>query len=71
MSDVFSAMATTFDGAIRPAILSWRSMNGLSSAIGNEASGRCAKSCSSSPGLWTRIIACGVAPWMRPIVTAL
>ena len=36
-----------------------------------ETPGRWVKSCSVWPGLWTRTMAWGVAPWMRPIVTAL
>ena len=59
MSEVLSAMATTFDGATSPATCSWRSMNGGELAIGNEASGRWSKSCSARPGLWTSTIACG------------
>ena len=38
-------------------------------ATGNDASGRWSKSCSTSPGLWTMTIACGVAPWMSARVT--
>ena len=71
MSEVFTAMATTLDGATSPATFSWRSMNGASGAIGNDASGRWSKSCSARPGLWTRTIAWGVAPWMSASVTEL
>ncbi len=45
-------------------------MNPGSDAIGNVTSGRWSKSCSVVPGLWTRIIPCGVAPWMSASVTA-
>ena len=69
IAEVFSAIATTFDGATRPATCSWRSMNGPSGAIGNDASGRWSKSCSVWPALWTRTIAWGVAPWISASVT--
>ena len=67
---VLRAIATTFDGATSPATRSWRSMNGRSSAIGKDASGRWSKSCSVWPALCTRTIAWGVAPWISASVTA-
>src|SRR5439155_857478 len=46
ISEVFTATATTRDGATRPATVSWRRMNSGSLAIGKDTSGRWAKSCS-------------------------
>jgi hypothetical protein len=54
----------------QPGDRSWREMNPGSSAIGNDAR-QVVEVVLARPGLWTRIIACGVAPWMRPRVTLL
>ena len=72
MSEVLSATATTFEGATSAAIELVERDEGPSGAMRERPVGQVVAVVSPRrPGSWTRIIAWGVAPWIRPSVTAL